>query len=264
MNMLGDTLPLIAAEKAGIIKPDTPVVVGEYQPEVADVFINKAAEMNAPLVFASEVFEVQDVTPTTGKPREFTDLLVHLKADVSNKPMLLQLDLAGGYQQHNVKTVLTAVDELWVQGFTITTEHIQTALRQVKTLTGLRGRWDVLSHMPLVIADTGHNPEGIAEVMKNIAATPYQNLHFVIGMVNDKDHSKVLALLPKNAIYYFCRPDIPRGLDAESLRDLASGFDLKGEAYSGVMAAYEAAKLAAAADDLVFVGGSTFVVAEVV
>ena len=265
INMLGDTLPLIAAEKAGIIKPDTPVVVGEYQPEVAHVFINKAAEQNAPLVFASEVFEVEDVTPATGKARELTDLLVHLKADVSNTPMALQLDLSGGYQQHNVKTVLTAVDELWVQGFTITTEHLQTALRQVKTLTGLRGRWDVLSHKPLMIADTGHNPEGIAEVMKNIAATPYQNLHFVIGMVNDKDHSKVLAMLPKSAIYYFCKPDIPRGLDAESLMDLAAGFALKGEAYSSVSAAYEAAKLAADTDaDLVFVGGSTFVVAEVV
>lgn len=263
MNILGDTLPLIATEKAGIIKPYIPVVIGEYQPEVADIFITKAKQESAPIKFASEVFEAE---ARSGK-QEASELLEVIikpingfKFPASN----IQLDLPGSYQIKNVKTVLTAVDELRQQGFAITDEHITEALKQVKTLTGLRGRWDTLSHDPLVICDTGHNPEGIAEVMKNIAATPFDKLHFVIGMVNDKDHSKVLDMLPKDATYYFCRPDIPRGLEAESLKLKAGSFGLYGETYANVAAAFAVAKQAARANDLVFVGGSTFVVAEVV
>lgn len=150
------------------------------------------------------------------------------------------------------------------QGFIITDEHLQIALRQVKTLTGLHGRWEVLSTDPLTICDTGHNPEGIQEVLKNIAATPHNHLHFVIGMVNDKDISKVLSMLPTDATYYFCRPDIPRGLEAESLKHQAENFGLIGDIYPNVKAAYQSAQKNAKKDDLVFVGGSTFVVAEVV
>ena len=176
----------------------------------------------------------------------------------------LQLDLTGTYQLKNIKTVLSAVEELRGQGFTITDEHVQTALRQVKTLTGLHGRWEVLSTDPLTICDTGHNPDGIKEVLKNIAATPYEHLHMVIGMVNDKDVSKVLSMLPTNAMYYFCRPDIPRGLEAEIIKEQAVAFGLHGEAYPNVKAALSAAQQQAKKNDLVFVGGSTFVVAEVV
>ncbi|WP_448699948.1 bifunctional folylpolyglutamate synthase/dihydrofolate synthase [Mucilaginibacter sp. AW1-3] len=261
MNMLGDTLPLIAGEKAGIIKPNVPVVIGEYQPEVAEVFIAKAKQENAPLVFASEKFEIEQ----GAKNKEQRNL--ELAVTTRNSQLSthnLQLDLPGSYQTKNVKTVLTAVDELRKQGYTITDEHIAEGLKQVKTLTGLRGRWDTLSTNPLVICDTGHNPDGIAEVMKNIAATPHRQLHFVIGMVNDKDHSKVLDMLPKDAIYYFCKPDIPRGLEAESLKQKAENFGLHGEVYANVPAAFAAAKQAAEPNDLVFVGGSTFVVAEVV
>ncbi|OCX51437.1 dihydrofolate synthase [Mucilaginibacter sp. PPCGB 2223] len=259
MNMLGDTLPLIAGEKAGIIKTNTPVIIGEYQEEVAGVFVAKAKEKNAKLVFASKEFKVESLKSKA--PNSIDLVITHNSQPTTHN---LQLDLPGSYQTKNVKTVLAAVDELRKQGFVISDAHIAEALKQVKTLTGLRGRWDTLSTNPLVICDTGHNPDGIAEVMKNIAATPYQQLHFVLGMVNDKDHSKVLDMLPEDAIYYFCKPDIPRGLEAESLKQKAESFGLQGSVYASVPEAFKAAKQAAKPDDLVFVGGSTFVVAEVV
>ncbi|MBB5395672.1 folylpolyglutamate synthase/dihydrofolate synthase family protein [Mucilaginibacter sp. AK015] len=255
MNLLGDTLPKIAAEKAGIIKPSTPVIIGEYQPEVAEVFINKAKEVNAELVFASNVKEA------VGSRESEVQSLDYMEIDA---PFHIQLDLPGSYQLKNVRTVLTAVDELRKHGFTITDEHIVTALKQVKTLTGLHGRWEVLSRSPLTICDTGHNPEGITEVLKNIAAVNYEHLHFVMGMVNDKDSSKVLAMMPTDATYYFCRPDIPRGLEAESLKLKAESFNLHGNTYPSVKTALQAAQANATDKDLVFVGGSTFVVAEVV
>jgi dihydrofolate synthase/folylpolyglutamate synthase len=262
MNILGDTLPLIAAEKAGIIKPDIPVIIGERQEEVAAIFINKAKQEHAAIQFASELYEVKGERQ---KAKGFDELL---DIEVTNNAQLtthnLQLDLTGSYQLKNIKTVFATIDELRKQGFVITNDHIITALRQVKTLTGLHGRWEVLSREPLTICDTGHNPDGIAEVLKNIAAVTYNQLHFVIGMVNDKDSSKVLGMLPKDAVYYFCRPDIPRGLEAESLRQQAANFGLHGEAYPTVKAAFSAAQNAAQKNDLVFVGGSTFVVAEVV
>ena len=176
----------------------------------------------------------------------------------------LQLDLPGSYQLKNVKAVLSAVEELRRQGFVISDDHIAIALKQVKTLTGLHGRWEILSHHPLTICDTGHNPEGITEVLKNIGHVKYNHLHFVMGVVNDKDISKILAMLPTKAIYYFCKPDIPRGLDAENLKHQAEKYNLKGENHISVKAALNAAQNNAGENDLVFVGGSTFVVAEIV
>jgi dihydrofolate synthase/folylpolyglutamate synthase len=259
MNLLGDTLPKIAAEKAGIIKPAIPVIIGEHQPEVAEVFTNKAQQVNALLTFASDV--KSEVEIQKSESLEYLEINV---PHTSFPALHIQLDLPGTYQLHNVRTVLTAVDELRKQDFVITDAHITMALKQVKSLTGLHGRWEVLSHNPLTICDTGHNPEGITEVLKNIANVKYQHLHFVIGMVNDKDISKVLAMLPTHATYYFCRPDIPRGLEAESIKAQAAGFGLHGQAYPSVMAAFHAAQIAATPKDLVFIGGSTFVVAEVV
>jgi dihydrofolate synthase/folylpolyglutamate synthase len=266
VNMLGDTLQLIAGEKAGIIKPGIPVIIGEYQPEVADIFINKAALEKAPVSFASEEWSI--LKSEVGNPKledlkEYLDFSIQKNGSELKTPDL-RLDLPGTYQLKNVKTVLSAVDGLRKQGFVITDEHIQTALSQVKKLTGLHGRWEVLSHHPLTICDTGHNPEGIAEVVKNIEDTPYEHLHFVMGVVNDKDISKILAMLPKNATYYFSKPDIPRGLDAESLKQKAESFGLNGNTYTSVKAALMAAQNSACANDLVFVGGSTFVVAEIV
>ncbi|WP_158995611.1 folylpolyglutamate synthase/dihydrofolate synthase family protein [Mucilaginibacter sp. L196] len=266
MNILGDTLQLIAGEKAGIIKHSVPVIIGEYQPDIANIFLQKAAKEEADISFASDDFEVKlkvESEKLKVKSRDLIDLQIQ-----SNSSQLttynLQLDLTGSYQLKNIKTVLSAVKQLREQGFVITDEHLQIALRQVKTLTGLHGRWEVLSIDPLTICDTGHNPEGIQEVLKNITATPYQHLHFVIGMVNDKDISKVLSMLPTDATYYFCKPDIPRGLEAESLKHQAESFGLVGEIYPNVKAAYQSAQKNAQKDDLVFVGGSTFVVAEVV
>ena len=263
MNILGDTLQLIAGEKAGIIKHGVPVIIGEYQPDIANVFLQKAAKEEADISFASDDFEVKGERIKDKGISELLDLEVkdnHSQLSTHK----LQLDLTGTYQLKNIKTVLSAVEQLRKQGFVITDEHLQIALRQVKALTGLHGRWEVLSTDPLTICDTGHNPEGIQEVLKNITATPYQHLHFVIGMVNDKDISKVLSMLPTDATYYFCRPDIPRGLEAESLKQQAEGFGLLGEIYPNVKAAYQSAQKNAKKDDLVFVGGSTFVVAEIV
>jgi dihydrofolate synthase/folylpolyglutamate synthase len=264
MNMLGNTLPEIAAEKAGIIKPNVPVIIGEYQQEVANVFIDKANAENAALSFASELWRVE-VQETSDKQQE----TIYVEATrtpqpATGSPLLLQLDLTGTYQLKNVKTVLTAVDKLCEQGFAINNEQVAEALSQVKSLTGLAGRWHTLTNHPLTICDTGHNPDGIQEVLNNIAAVSYQHLHFVIGMVNDKDITKVLAMLPKYATYYFCKPDIPRGLEASSLQEQAMVLGLQGESYPSVTDALKAAQSAATDKDLVFAGGSTFVVAEIV
>jgi len=266
VNMLGDTLQLIAGEKAGIIKPGIPVIVGEYQPEVADIFIDKAEQEGAPISFASALWEISKPVIESKEPetiQEHLDFTI-VKNDSPLTAYHLQLDLPGTYQLKNVKAVLSAVEELKDRGFVITDDQVKDALKQVKKLTGLHGRWEVLSHSPLTICDTGHNPEGITEVLKNIHNITYGRLHFVIGVVNDKDISKILAMLPKDAIYYFCKPDIPRGLDAQSLKLKAESFGLKGETYPSVLSAFKTAQGNALQNDLVFVGGSTFVVAEIV
>ncbi len=267
MNILGDTLRLIAGEKAGIIKPGIPVIIGEYQEEIADVFLNKANLEGAKITFASEVLKSEVLSSKSEVNEDFASIRltpVSQQPDSRLKTQDLRLDLTGSYQLKNIKTVLCAVDELRLQGYNITGEHLTTALGQVKTLTGLHGRWEVLSKNPLTICDTGHNPEGMQEVLQNIAAVKYNKLHFVLGMVNDKDSSKILTILPTKARYYFCRPDIPRGLDAKTLWLKAAGFGLDGEAYDSVPQALAAAQQNADEGDLVFVGGSTFVVAEVV
>ncbi|RYE16705.1 MAG: bifunctional folylpolyglutamate synthase/dihydrofolate synthase [Sphingobacteriales bacterium] len=273
-DLLGNTLPLIAGEKAGIIKPNTPVIISEKQDEVAEVFTQKAKELNAPLVFAGDVWEVEPMINSSSfidngrDDHELSTMNHELKLTANHIPthtdLSLTSDLTGTYQLKNIQGVLATVSELRQQGYTITDQHIQTALQQVKVLTGLHGRWEVLSNSPLTICDTGHNPDGIAEVLKNIASVKYRNLHVVIGMVNDKDITKVMALLPAVATYYFCKPNIPRGLEAESLKLKAESFGLQGEVYSSVQEALTAAQASAHDDDLVFVGGSTFVVAEVV
>ena len=259
-NMLGNTLQLIAGEKAGIIKPHIPVIIGEYQPEVDQIFVDKAKEQESPISFASRQWEVEEKDEPGMESLEITVT----RKDSRPKTLDLQLDLSGTYQLKNVKAVLSTVEELRKQGYTISDEHVQTALHQVKKITGLHGRWEILSHNPLVICDTGHNPEGITEVLKNIESINHDHLHFVMGVVNDKDISKILAMLPKEATYYFCKPDIPRGLDAENLKQQAAGFGLNGVAYPSVKAALKEARSVAVLNDLVFVGGSTFVVAEII
>jgi len=255
-NILGNTLAEIAAEKAGIIKINTPIVIGQYQPEIADIFIAKAEEKNAQICFASEEWEISESKIIH---QERIIEIIHEQEKTS-----LTLDLTGAYQLKNIKTVLETVKQIRLKGFNISNEHISSALNQVKKLTGLMGRWQILQENPLMICDTGHNEDGITEVLKNIAATPHQNLLMVIGMVKDKDIQKILTLLPKNAKYFFCAPDMPRAKPAEELMQEALLFGLTGGAFASVKSALIAAKFEANKNDLIFIGGSTFVVAEVV
>jgi len=256
-NILGNSIKEIAFEKAGIIKTAVPAILSEYTDESKPVFIEKANEVGTSLTFASEIYHLESIRNETNQ----------VVVDVfRNKELIykeLALDLTGSYQQHNILGVVAAVDQLNQSGFKISKADVYAALSQVKKLTGLNGRWQTLSTAPLVICDTGHNVAGITEVLKNIEATPFEQLHMVIGMVKDKDISNILRLLPKNAIYYFTQPDLERALPAETLQSQAAAFDLKGTAYPQVKTALAAAKEKAKAKDLVFVGGSTFVVAEV-
>ncbi len=255
-NILGNTLAEIATEKAGIIKNNTPIIIGQYQAEVADIFIAKAEEKIASISFASEEWNIGD------------SKIINQERNVElineDQKINLTLDLTGAYQLKNIKTVLEAVKKIRLKGFNISNEHISLALNQVKKLTGLMGRWQILQENPLIICDTGHNEDGITEVLKNIAATPHQNLLIVIGMVKDKDIQKILTLLPKNAKYFFCAPDMPRAKSADELMLEAQSFGLIGEAYPSVKSALIAAKFEATKNDLIFIGGSTFVVSEVV
>lgn len=258
VNILGNTLPKIAFEKAGIIKHKTPVVIGEYNSDTKPVFLAKAEEQHAPILFASQQFElVYDEMKGDYRALE----LVNTE---NQSRIKLALDLTGSYQTKNIVTILSAISQLKKTGFTINNTHLVTALKQVKSLTGLNGRWQTLQKKPLIICDTGHNQDGINEVLKNINNLTYNKLHIVLGMVSDKDTHKILSLLPQNARYYFCAPSLPRALPAQQLQADAWVLGLAGDFYASVIDALTAAKIKASDDDFIFVGGSTFVVAEVV
>ncbi|QKG52464.1 bifunctional folylpolyglutamate synthase/dihydrofolate synthase [Hymenobacter sp. BRD67] len=256
--MLGNTLPEIAGEKAGIIKPGRPVVVSQTQPEVAAVFEAKARQEGSPLLFADTRYEARPAAVEA----EIWQILDIWRA---GQPWLahVELGLLGDYQRLNLPGVLAALDELRAQGFTIPESALRQGLRDVTRLTGLRGRWSIIGQHPLVVADTGHNEAGLRLVLAQLARVPHQYLHLVIGMVNDKDIAKVLALLPRTATYYFCQADIPRALPAAELAAQAAAVGLRGEAYGPVATAVAAARAAAGPEDVIFIGGSTFVVAEV-
>lgn len=256
MNLLGDTLAKIGAEKAGIIKERIPVVVSQYQPEVAPIFNEKAKQLKAPISFGDKIYKV------IGFSKNKDGLQVEVLNKKTNAISNYQLDLSGTYQVKNCLGVLTALEEIVKAGFVISDENIKDGLKQVVKLTGLSGRWQKLNEKPLVICDTGHNEDGIKEVLKNIEATTHKNLHMVIGMVNDKEVTKVLALLPKTATYYFTKASIPRALNEIELATQAKALGLKGETFETVKAAIDAAKKKAKTNDLIFVGGSTFVVAD--
>ncbi|TVT42709.1 bifunctional folylpolyglutamate synthase/dihydrofolate synthase [Hymenobacter setariae] len=260
--MLGNTLPEIAGEKAGIIKPGRPVVVSQSQPEVKAVFEQKAQQEGSPLLFADTRYAVQlaaGEAPAASLGMQLVDVLRDGQPYLQN----VALGLLGDYQRLNLPGVLAALDELRMQGYTITEDALRQGLREVTRLTGLRGRWSILGQRPLVVADTGHNEAGLQLVLAQLGRVPHQRLHLVIGTVNDKDVTKVLALLPREATYYFCQADIPRALPAAELAALAQAAGLTGQTYGPVPAAVAAARAAAGPDDVVFIGGSTFVVAEV-
>ncbi len=257
MNVLGNTLEEIAGEKAGIIKEGTPVVISERQASIQHVFQNKAAALNAPLYFANDYYQVAAVN------RKNDGLYI----DILDKAKLVStnwhLDLAGGYQQKNILGVLCAVDKLRELGLNLPNEQVVYGLGHVQESTGLRGRWQTLSEHPWIICDTGHNEDGIREVLANLASLSYDKLHFIFGAMRDKDLSHILPQLPKDAIYYFAAPDMPRAMPADQLRELAATFGLKGNDYNRISDAFLAAKQQVRDNELIFIGGSTFVVADV-
>ncbi|UOQ51630.1 bifunctional folylpolyglutamate synthase/dihydrofolate synthase [Hymenobacter cellulosivorans] len=259
-NLLGDTLPLIAGEKAGIIKPQVPVVVSQTQPEVQAVFEQKAREVQAPLQFADQLYHTALAEPPA--PDAETQLLTVTNQRTA-ETQTLELGLVGDYQRLNVPGVLAVLDELRRQGVSITETAVREGLRDVRRLTGFRGRWTILGRRPLLICDTGHNEAGIRFITAQLARLPYQQLHFVLGTVNDKDVTKMLALLPTTATYYFCQANIPRALPATELAERAAALGLQGRVYGTVPVAVAAARAAAGPADVVFIGGSTFVVAEI-
>ena len=230
-QFLGETLPEIAFEKAGIIKYGVPVVIGEHQKETESVFTAKAEECKAPIVFASD------------NPKNYTT------------------DLLGDYQKYNVTTAVTAIHRL--KGFSISEENIKNGLLNVVKNTNLKGRWQVLQNNPKVICDTAHNKEGLFYTLKQLKKENYKQLHMVLGVVSDKNLSEILPMFPKNAMYYFCKPNIPRGLSADELKEQAKEFGLVGEVFCSVSQALEKSKENAVKEDVIYIGGSTFVVAEI-
>ena len=233
-QFLGETLQEVAAEKAGIIKENTPIVVGETQDEVQSIFIHKANNLNANIYFA--------------------DVSIHKTFSCS---------LRGNYQKKNIKTAIQTLELLKGNGFDISDENIQMGLISIQKNTGLRGRWEVLSETPKIICDTAHNKEGLNLVIDQLQKQSFKTLHIVLGMVSDKSVENVVSLFPKNAKYYFCKPNISRGLEAEILSNFFTSKGYKGQIYFSVNEAFDSAKQQASSDDLIFVGGSTFVVAEV-
>lgn len=234
-QFLGNTLSEIAAEKAGIIKEGVPVVIGERHKETENVFDTLSRKRNAPL---------------------------HRAYDFDLMPM--KSDLLGMYQNKNMRTVQVAVSVLQTKDFVVGIQHIAKGLMNVVKNTGLLGRWQILQESPKVICDTGHNADGLRYVMEQLSREKFDRLHIVMGVVSDKDLKAILPLFPAYASYYFCKPDIPRGMEVQELKNSAAAYKLRGKDYPSVSEALKAAKKEAAPFDLIFVGGSTFVVAEVV
>ena len=234
-QFLGDILELIAFEKAGIIKPNIPVVIGEYVPETKPVFLAKANETNSEIYFASDL--IQEDYPSA---------------------------LLGDYQIQNKKTVLQTIKVLQDKKLLSVSEtDIKNGFLNVIKNTGLQGRWQQLGENPTIICDTAHNAHGLKIVLQQLKNQTYEGLHIVLGLVNDKNLEEILPLFPLEALYYFCKPNIPRGLDAEILKEKAAAFNLIGETYLSVSSAYQNAKKNAQSNDFIYVGGSTFVVAEI-
>lgn len=264
-DMLGDTLSLIAFEKAGIIKPNVPVVIGEEQSETTPVFLEKAHSSHAPIYFASQNVDIQ-VVRDNSTDFEFSTFNVVLKNSFSDFKKLdnLKVNLSGDFQEKNIATVIETINILnHYTDFKINETQLRQGLAHIKPLTNFIGRWQVIGQNPTILCDSGHNEGGLTYVINQLKQLTFNHLHIVMGFVKDKDLAKVLKLLPQNATYYFAKANIPRGLDAHILRGMAAEHGLEGKAYSSVKRALTAAKTVAKADDLIYVGGSIFVVAEV-
>jgi dihydrofolate synthase / folylpolyglutamate synthase len=266
-NLLGDTFEKIAIEKAGIIKKGIPVVLGKIQQQLISIFKEKAKTNKAPIYITDSHFHVlQAEVVYNSHPRLVLKIQCtngsNLK-HVLEHDHILQSPLTGYYQVENIATTLMAVDIINSKGFHMEEENVKNGISKVIINTELFGRWQKIADEPLVICDTGHNEDGIREVLRQISFTPHHNLHMVLGFVNDKDIDSILKMLPSDAQYYFCKASIPRALDENILKEKALKYNLQGNAFSSVSAAYSSAKEIAGIDDLIFIGGSTFVVAEV-
>ncbi len=257
-NLLGNDIIQIAGEKAGIIKMEVPVIIGEKQEETVPVFERFSADKNTELIYAEEKYEVKS-SELRDNQRQIVYKNLGKKEEIS-----LNCDLLGTYQVKNIRTALCVCDELIRQGLKMENRAIKHGLSNIVKETGLLGRWYTVSKDPLVICDTGHNVAGIKEIISQIETLNYGNLHMVFGVVDDKNIDDILKLIPKNANYYFTRADIPRALDQNILAEKAKGFGLNGNTYETVSLALKSAKDNSSENDLIFVGGSTFVVAEVV
>ncbi len=258
VNILGDTLPAIASEKAGIIKFNTPVVIGETLPDTLPVFIAKAKEQQADLQLAVDKYSVRHIE------NKGAFLVCEITDNIYQKTEKYELGLAGTYQSKNLCTVLTVIDTLNNLKFNITQPVIHKALRNVKKLTGLTGRWDVISSNPAVILDVGHNEDGIRQVLQQLHSNyPDSKFHFVLGFVNDKDITNILALFPANAQYYFTNAHIPRALPYKELQKLAADRSLSGNGFDDVNDAIKSAIDQAEKKDVIMVCGSFFIIAEV-
>lgn len=256
MNLLGDTLEKIASEKAGIIKLNVPLVVSQYQPETAPLFISIAKKLKSQIEFGNINYQV--ITSKLFKKNLFVTILDLKKQE----KIIYQLDLIGNYQLKNLIGVLTTVDYIKKIGFKIDTEIIKKALKKTIKLTGLLGRWQKIGNLPNIIIDVAHNEDGIKQIVQNFKSIKFAQLHIVFGVVNDKDITKIIRLLPSNAKYYFVRADIPRALNENTLYNEAKKIKLIGQKYATVKDGIDAAKKAADKNDLIFIGGSTFVVSD--
>jgi len=256
-SMLGNTLPAIAGEKAGIIKNNIPVIIGERQKELEQIFINKAQEMSAQIHFATDHIQIIE----TG----FSQLKKSYTVVYNKHPWIenLSTDLTGPFQERNIITGMYAL-KLLSEKININIDKLKDFFPNLKSKTGYIGRWQVLGSDPMIIADSAHNEGGLKIIMNELQDLKYKKLHMILGFVNDKELSTVLEFFPKNAIYYFAKANIPRGLDAELLKTESEKYGLLGNSYSSVRKAFAAAKIKAHADDLIFIGGSIFVVAEVI
>ena len=252
-QFLGNTLPQIAAEKAGIIKPSIPVVIGEVDnDDVRKVFVKKAEAESAPVVFAEEQMD------------NFTSAITPDGWILNNDSYKnLKNELGGWVQNKNARTVLTAIQELIKQGFKIPNHAVYNGFANVVELTGLMGRWQTLQEKPRIVCDTGHNEHGVKYIVEQLSMESYDKLHIVFGMANDKDASTILSMMPKNAIYYFTQASVDRALDVNALAESALKHGLTGNRYSNVESALESVKENANENDFIFIGGSSFIVADV-
>lgn len=254
---LGESLDKIALEKGGVIKKNVPVIIGQTQVETESIFRALAKEKGTTIAFADKELKVSTATLSIDERQVFQIYKGDQMAYAN-----LKLDLLGSYQQKNILTVLAIIEQLPKAHFTISQDNIYNGLENVVKNTGLLGRWQYLGYNPRIICDTGHNLDGISMLVDQIRNTPHEQLHIVLGMVNDKDHAAVLGILPKEATYYFTRASIPRSLDEKALQQMAEKMQLSGNTYPDVHTALNAAKKNANANDLIFIGGSTFIVAD--